>query len=571
MERYFHSLKRKLPTKKESLGALATFTSLERLFFVVALIIAFLTSLSIVSGVNNHFMVHIPAEGGTLREGVIGTPRFVNPLLATSDIDHDLSLLVYRGLVRIDEEGELVPDLAESYEVSEDKRTYTFTLKNAQFHDGVPVTSDDVVFTVHAVQDPLLKSARKVEWEGVTATAIDEKTVTFTLKNPYSPFLKSTRLGIMPKHIWGNIPYDSWSYSDYNTDNAVGSGPYKVVNVTQNSSGIPESYELNLVRSDREILIQRIVFKFYANEESLVSGYEKGEVDAIGGVSPEKALELSKKSSRIMTTPLPRIFGLFFNQAQSSVLSDSHVRKAIGEAINKEEVVEQILLGYGHIATGPFSEGTETISGQTDGEYNNAQAARDILEKAGWDMGEDGIYHKKDVRLSFEIATNNVIELTKTVEILSAQLRNAGIEAVAKVYETGSLNQDIIRPRKFESLFFGTIVGGPSDLFAFWHSSQRNDPGLNISGYTNSRVDKLLESSLQTLDPQEQGSFYEDIKNEITTDMPAVFTYSPSFIYIVRSNMPGIVLGRIESARDRFNGIDKWYLATDRVWKIFAH
>lgn len=569
-------LVRRLPYKKEVFKALRMFNPLERLVFFVAVIVATITATIILGGINNHFLVSVPASGGTLREGVVGTPRFVNPLLASTDADHDLSRLTYRGLMKKDGEGNLVADLAESYEISDDGLTYTFVLSDATFHDKTTITAEDVLFTVKSAQDTLLKSPERIKWTGVSAKAIDEKTVTFTLKEAFAPFLESTTIGIMPKHVWENIPYESWTYSDHNTKNVIGSGMYKLDSVSVGSSGIPDYYELVLDKKNNDTaLIEKIIVRFYANESALISGYTSGQIDTLGGISPENAELLAKRGARVYASPLPRVFALFFNQNEAKIFADISVRRAIREAINKETVVSEVLRGYGRAIDEPLPD-AHLISVKTkDDASENATVARGILEKAGWKLGEDGIYAKsisknETRRLSFEIATNNAPELKSAVDLIVQDLRTAGIEAVAKVYETGSLNQDIIRPRKFQSLFFGEVVETQSDLFAFWHSSQRNDPGLNISGYANAKTDKALETALATLDTEKRMKLYDQFEAEINTDVPAVFVYSPAFIYAVRPSIDGISLGRIAKPEDRFNGISTWYLETDRVWKIFA-
>ncbi len=209
-------------TRTKAAIALGTFSPLERLAFIIGLGISAFAVLMMIYSVNNHFMVAIPAEGGTLKEGVVGTPRYVNPLLSATDADRDLSVLMYRGLMKENADGTLVPDFAASYEISKDNLTYTFTLKDAKFHDGEPITSADVVYTVISAQDAQLKSPKRIEWQGVSVKTPDEKTVSFTLNAPYAPFLSSTTIGIIPKHIWSNIPYENWNYSDYNTKNIIG-------------------------------------------------------------------------------------------------------------------------------------------------------------------------------------------------------------------------------------------------------------------------------------------------------------------------------------------------------------
>lgn len=563
--------------KRAVIHALEAFTPLERLVFLLSLTIAAIAVLSLLYRINEHFLVSVPATGGTLREGVVGTPRFVNPLLATSDVDRDLSALVYRGLMRTTADGNVVPDMAAEYSVSPDGLTYTFKLGEHFFQDGTPVTSDDVLFTVASAQNVNLKSTQRVAWEGVLAKAPDEHTVTFTLKQPFAPFLASTTLGILPKHIWSAIPYENWAYSNHNTKKAVGSGPYKVQSIKEKSSGAPAWYDLTAVRAKNsdQPYIEDIRFYFYPNESTLIAAYKSGKVDAVGGIDPVDAAELAQDGdTRILTAPLPRVFGLFFNQNQARIFAEASVRKAVSLAIDREAVVTGVLSGYGAAANGPIPAGS-ALSGtmQAAPSKANTAAAKALLENAGWHLNADGIYEKGSGKtlqlLSFEISTNDTPELAQAVDLIVADLAEAGIHATAKVYETGSLNQDIIRPRKFQALFFGEVISSQSDVYAFWDSSQRIDPGLNITGYANSSVDRLLEQGLSTLDKTKQANIYQSFEKAIQTDMPAAFVYSPSYIYAVRSKLEGLSIGRVGTPNDRWNSVYEWYIATDKVWQLF--
>ncbi len=564
--------------KSETDTALGAFTPLERFVFSIAIIVSIVAVLTMLFKIDDHFLVSIPANGGNLSEGVVGTPRFINPLLAITDVDHDITSLVYRGLMKKDSTGAIVPDLAESYTVSDDGLTYTFKLKDTAFQDGEKITADDVLFTIKSAEDSILKSPERVKWSGILVQAPDEQTVVFTLKRAYAPFLQNAVLGILPKHIWSKIPYESWAYSDYNTKNAVGNGFYKIKSISQNSSGIPSQYVLNAVHPKNETAprISTVTIHFYANEDAVISAYQNGDIDVAGGIDPENAQILEKDGATILQAQLPRTFGLFFNQSQAKIFTDAKVRQAISLAIDKDAIVNTVLKGYGSINYGPIP-GSSLIHGTsvTTQKTSSPEQIKAILEKDGWKQGGDGIYTKQmtkktTTRLSFEIATNDTPELTQAVNLIAENLRAVGIEAVPKVYETGSLNQDIIRPRKFQALFFGEIISNQSDVYAFWHSSQRNDPGLNISGYANAKVDKLLEQGLSTLDTDNQNQIYTAFEKEINTDIPAVFVYSPSYIYITRPELTGITLGHIDTPRDRFASINSWYLTIDRAWKIFA-
>lgn len=146
-----------------------------------------------------------------------------------------------------------------------------------------------------------------------------------------------------------------------------------------------------------------------------------------------------------------------------------------------------------------------------------------------------------------------------------------GIKVDVKTFESGNLNQGVIRPRKYDALLFGQIINNESDLFAFWHSSQRIDPGLNIAMYTNSKVDKILEDAYITINKESRINKYTQFETEIKKDSPAVFLYSPSLIYIKKENIEGVNISHVTSPAERWNSVYKWYVDTDNVWKIFTN
>ncbi|TAK57709.1 hypothetical protein EPO17_01290, partial [Patescibacteria group bacterium] len=171
--------------KKEVVSAIAEFSPTEKVAFVFFLVLLSVSALTMLQKVNKSFMVEVPALGGTLEEGIIGTPRFINPVLALGDADRDLTTLVYSGLLKVNTHGELVPDLAESYTVSPDGLEYSFILrKTALFHDDAPVTAEDVEFTIQKIQDPAIKSPKRANWDGVTVHKVDDHHIVFILKKP---------------------------------------------------------------------------------------------------------------------------------------------------------------------------------------------------------------------------------------------------------------------------------------------------------------------------------------------------------------------------------------------------
>lgn len=568
--------KRLLPNYDELVLTVKSFSVNERRAFIAVGLFFAASALFFTATLNDWVSLEVPAYGGTLSEGIIGTPRFVNPVLALSDADRDLTALVYAGLMRKLPDGTLVPDLAESYEVSEDGLSYTFTLKkDLYFHDGTPVSADDVEFTVNRVKDPLIKSPKRVSWEGVSVQKLDERSIKFVLKQKYFPFLENTALGIIPKHLWKDLTPEQFSFSDFNTKGA-GAGPFLIGNVKKNSSGIPDSYELKSFKDYAlgRPFIDTVTVRFYPNEGELITAFDNGIVDDINSIDAKEVSALKGSGYRVENAPLPRIFGVFFNQNQNQVFTDKAVRRALETAVGRERIINQVLYGYGTAISTPIP-GLEKAADKRASEDLRYETARKILTDAGWTYDEDeGVMKKKtkkaNLTLAFSISTGDVDELKQAANLIKDDFERIGAKVDLKVFDIGDLNQTVIRPRKYDALFFGEIVGFDPDPFPFWHSSQRNDPGLNIALYTNTKADKMLEELRTSLDASVRAAKYADFEREIENDAPAVFVYSPDFVYLVKKTLGGLTLGRITAPSDRFAGVKDWYVKTEKVWKPLA-
>ncbi len=527
-------------------------------------------------------MTSVPMRGGSITEGIIDAPRFANPVLALTEADRDLVALIYSGLMHRNADGSIVPDLAESVDIAPDGLSYTFILKDKiYFHNGTPVTASDVAFTVNQVKDPVITSPRKANWEGVTVEKIDGRTIKFTLRRPNSSFLENATLGIMPENLWNTSPVE---LNDANI-NPIGSGPYMVKKVNKQSSGIIDSYELESYKkySLGEPYIKKITLNFYQNENDLISALESGEVDQIDSITPKGAEMLKGKGYRVESAVLPRIFGLFFNQSQNQIFTDKKVISAIDLAINKDNIIKDVLEGYGVAIDDPIPVGMIDYQKQnaetTSLHEEDLTKAKDLLAKDGWTVGVDGFLEKTTTSalkkktttsLEFSISTGNVPDLAQTAELVKRDLEAIGMKVEIKTFEIGNLNQSVIRPRKYDALLFGQTINQESDLFAFWHSSQRKDPGLNVAMYTNAKVDKILEDAFITVDQESRTKKYIQFQDEIRKDMPAVFLYSPSFIYVVPKELENLNINHIVSPSDRFLNAYLWYTKVDNVWKIFS-
>lgn len=573
------------------LALIQRFSITEKTVFGILIATTIISTLFMVQKISDYFMVDVPTNGGELREGVIGLPHTVNPVLAITDVDRDLTSLIYSGLMKYDGNN-ITTDIAESFHVSEDGLTYTFKIRpDIYFHDNRPLTAEDIAFTIQKIQAPALKSPKRADWNNVTVSVISPKEIKFILKQPYSPFITNTTVGIMPKHIWNDLSDDQFVFSEYNIK-PIGTGPYKFKTIKRNADGIPE--DISLVAWNKHYprapFIDSLVFVFFPDADQAITALKNSFIDSFASVPPNQIKDFvncgpledcEPKNSKnyIVSTPLSRIFGVFFNQSNNPVLADRIVRQALDISIDREILTQKILNGYGMPIYGPFPKIENSIE-KTSKESSNIALATSILEKAGWKKNtQTGIYEKKNSKnvlqiLSFDIFTADTPDLKETAFIVRDAWRSLGAKVDVKIFESSELYQNIIRPRKYDALLFGQQIGKDRDLYAFWHSSQRNSPGINVSLYTNSKADSLLETIRSTNDKELLKSKYTELETTIRADIPAVFLYSPSFIYLIPKSLKNTNLDfRLESISiptDRLNSISNWFITTEKVWKIFA-
>jgi peptide/nickel transport system substrate-binding protein len=509
-------------------------------------------------------MVEVPAHGGSLTEGVVGSPRFVNPLLAITDADRDLTTLTYAGLMGVGPDG-LRPVLAERYDVSPDGKVYTFVLKeNVKFSDGTPVTAEDVVFTVTKAVDPRLKSPELANWSNVRVEALDTRTVRFTLPKAYAPFLANTTLGILPAHIWSKIADEQFPFTTYMTE-PVGAGPFKVYKVTKNSDGMITRFDLTSFGDyalGRPYLSgMRLVF--YPSSDDVLNAYEHGAIESGYGIPVPSALR----------SPYSRVFGIFLNATENKAFGDMAVRKALSIGIDRAHLVNDILGGYAQTRTGPLPVG-DGITEPALPSGERVALAKKVLTDNGWAYDQSaGVWKNKKKALTLgplTISTSNVPELKTLAGEIQKNWEELGIQTSLSYNEPLALSTEVIRPRKYEALFFGMVVGRENDLFAFWDSGERNDPGLNIALYSNRTVDQLLEKARGETDEAARTQELQKASTIIANEYGALFTHTPSFLYAVPNDLKGVILPEITTPADRFATVSTWHRNTAFVWPFFA-
>ena len=540
---------------------LSNFSKKEQIYFILFIFAAMISLLILLRALDERYADISPLAGGTFREGVVGSPRFINPLLALSDTDHDLVNLVYAGLMRHDGAGGFEPELAESYEISPDGLTYTFRLReNLVWHDSKPLTVEDILFTIERARNPAIRSHLRAQWEGIVAEKIDERTVQFTLSKPYAPFLAATTLDILPKHLWNNVTPQEFTLSSLNRS-PVGAGPYRVASFKEEKEKGIRSYTLKAFSryALADPLIKRVVISIYSNEEELRSAFRDGEVDAFGVISPARPLDLATQS-RLLRIPLPRLVGVFFNAEKNTLLASHALRQALWHATDSERIAREALGGEASLISSPLPHQQEKERLLA---YDLARAKKIIEQERG--------KNKKLPPLSLRLATAANPQLTSVASLLKEMWEEAGFSVELQIFDVADLERNVIRPRDYDALLFGQVVGYYPDPYAFWHSSQRADPGLNIANYSNINVDKLLEEARATVDPKKQEALYDSFIKLLSDDLPAIFLYRPVYVYAIPKIMKGVSLNLINLPTGRFEQVEQWYLQEERTWDFLPN
>ena len=612
-----------------------------------------------------------PAKGGTFVEGVIGQPRFINPIYApVSDTDRDLTEIIFSGLMKYNIEGKIIPDLAKSYQILENGKIWEVELKeNLFWSDNTPLTVDDVIFTIETIQNPEIKSPLRPSWLGVKAKKISDSKISFELEKPSAVFLENLTLKIIPKHIWEKITPQNFPLSFFNLK-PIASGPFKLKNLVQDKEG--KIISLDLIRNPnyhgKTPNLSQISFQFFNSQEELLKSAQKGEID---GFSLTNLTNLTNWTNwtdwtdltNLTNWTLPRYFAVFFNPDQSKALAEKEVRQALNYGTNKELILERIFKNQGKIVDSPILSEIYGFENPSKTYQFDLEKAKQLLEKAGFFEKENGIRkkivkkelafqfksnlslgskgkeveelqkclakdkeiypegeisgyfgqktkeavirfqekYKKDILepfelekgtgevrkatrnklnevcfekpeevipLKFSLVTVNQPKLVELANLLKQQWQALGAEIEVKTYDISVLEKEIIKPRNYQALLFGQVLGMIPDPFPFWHSSQKKDPGLNLSLYENKEADKLLQESRENLNEKERKVLLEKFQEILLEDAPAVFLANPNYLYFVSQKIKGIKPWVISDPSQRFSNIEQWYIKTKRAWKL---
>ncbi len=513
----------------------------------------------------------VPARGGVFVEGVAGNPQYINPVLCQyNEVDRDLCALIFNGLLRFDQRGELQPDLAESWEVSPASDVFTFTLRpDARWHDGLRLTADDVIFTVELMQDPDLQVLPDlaVLWRSVIARKIDDRTVVFQLSEPYAAFPDYTTVrwfGVLPKHYWQRYKPRELARAQLNTQ-PIGSGPFRVTEI--------DSQHIRLEPVSREFeqppYLDALEFRFYPDYQSILAAAEQGEVHGVSRILPEYIGQAEAMADlQLFTSPMPGFTLLLFNleSANAPFLADPIIRQAIAHGIDKERLLQDVIPGVGMLADSPMLPESWAHNPDTPSYEYDPEKAQALLEQAGWvDTDNDGIRELDGQPLEFILLSDDAPHSLLVNQTIASDLARIGVRAIAQPVSFTGLVSDFLVPRNFSAALVNWELIGDPDPYPLWHSSQISPAGQNYSGWNNRQADIAMEQARITTDRDSRRDLYYEFQKLFAQDLPAILLYYPLYTYGVSTAVNDVEVGRINEPAERFRTFADWYTQLRKV------
>ncbi|HEY5674554.1 MAG TPA: peptide-binding protein [Malonomonas sp.] len=481
-----------------------------------------------------------PEFGDTFIEASIGDASTLLPVLASDSASSGISGLVYNGLLRYDKDLQIEGELAESWEVSADNLTITFHLrKGVTWHDGAPFTAADVLFNYQLYTDPNTPTAYAESFKQVTkAEVLDPHTFRVIYDKPYAPALMSWAMPVHPRHLLEGQDVTRSPLAR----NPVGTGPYRFKEWLGGEKIVLES---NADYFEGQPYIKRMVLRVIPDTSTQFLELQTGSLDYMG-LSP---LQFDRQTEtpafrRLYSKYRYLNFGYTYlgYNLNRPLFQDKQLRHALAFAINKQELVDGVLLGYGVAATGPYKPDTWVYNPQVARYAYNPEKSRQLLQQAGWiDTDGDGIREKDGKPLAFTIVTNQGNDLrAKTGEIIQRRFREVGVDVQLRIIEWATFLKEFINPGNFDATILGWTGGPEPDQYNIWHSSKTGPRQLNFIGFKNAEVDQLLEDGRRIFDQQQRKIYYDRFQEILAEEQPYTFLYIPEALPAVSKRFRGV-------------------------------
>jgi peptide/nickel transport system substrate-binding protein len=501
-----------------------------------------------------------PAYGDTIIQASIGDASYLNPILASDSASGDINGYVYNGLVKYDKNLKLVGDLAESWNISDGGLAITFHLrKNVNWHDGEPFTSEDVKFTYEKLIDHNTRTPYASDYLMVDRLEIiDPYTVRIIYKEPFSPGLESWGMGIIPQHIFEKGDFNNHPANRH----PIGTGPYKFVEWKTDERIV---LEVNEDYFEGRPYIDRIIYRIVPDQAVQFLELRKGTIDTMG-LTPDQFQKEAVSEDFLENINKFRYpsFGYTYlgYNLKNPLFKDERVRRAITYAINRQEIIDGVLLGLGQISTGPFPPTSWAYNETVPIYEHNPEKAKELLYKCGWqDRDGDGILDKDGRPFSFTLMTNQgnkMRELCAT--IIQFNLKQIGIQVRIRILEWASFIHQYIDKKNFDAVILGWSLSRDPDQYSIWHSSQIKEGQYNFVSYSNPEIDRLLVEGRRTFDMEKRKEIYHRIHTILAEEQPYTFLYVADALPVVQKRFHGI---EVAPAGIGYNFI-KWYVPRDQ-------
>ncbi len=516
-----------------------------------------------------------PTTGGVYSEGLVGSFGRLNPVLDYyNPADRDVDYLLYSGLIRFDDRGIPKAELAESWGISQDGTIYNFSIRpQAVWHDGKPVTSEDVLFTVELLRDeamPIPDDIRQM-WEEIEVKAIDQKTLQFILPAPFAPFLDYLTFGMLPKHLLGELTPEEIIASEFNLE-PIGSGPYQFEQLLTNEGEIT-GVILNLFDQyyKEKPFIEQIVLQYYPDARSALDAYRDGEIMGISQVTPDVLPEvLAEPELQVYTgrTPQLSIIFLNLNDPELPFFQEAQIREALLMGLNRQWMVDRLLDGQAFIADGPIFPGTWAYYDGVERVPYDSEAALQLIKEAGYTIpaGGESVREKDGVPLSFELLHPDTEKHAAVAEVIQQDWSRLGVVVDLKAVPYNELVEEYLEPRAYQAALVDiNLTQTPDpDPYPFWDQAQVTG-GQNYSQWDDRQASEYIERARVTTDLGERAKEYGNFQVRFANEIPALPLIYPVYTYAVDEQVRGVSMGPLFDTSGRFATISEWYLVARRA------
>ncbi len=482
-----------------------------------------------------------PDYGGAIVVGSIGDASNLIPMLSSDATSHNIAGLIYAGLVKYDKNLELVGDLAESWDIEQDGRLITFHLRHGvKWEDGHEFTSADVLFGFNTITSPDTPTAYAGDFlEVEKAEAPDPYTFRVLYREPFAPALSSWGdIVVLPRHLLEGVKITESPLAR----KPVGLGPFRLREwKTQEKIVLEQSPTYFAGRPYLDRYIMRII----PDPATMFLELKAGGLDWMG-LSPMQYQRQTEtpffKKNFARYKYLSFSYTYLGYNLRHPFFKDRRVRQAISYAVDKEEIIRGVLLGYGVVATGPYKPDAWYYNPNVRRYPYDPERARSLLAQAGWkDSDGDGWLDRDGQVFEFTVLTNQGNSLRdRTAQIIQYRLKQIGINMHIRALEWTAFINDFIDKRRFEAVILGWTLGQDPDLYDIWHSSKTAPKQLNFVGYKNPELDRLLVAGRRTFDRKERKRIYAKVQEILAEDQPYTFLYVPMSLPVIHKRFRGI-------------------------------